>query len=182
MQIRFQGQYDKDLFFKAVALANRPTKDRQRLLSIMLVIAIIAIGVICYRIITTGDLLSNAIFLAAAIFMAGFVTQIFVRPNFVARKLWSNPGTQRPLKGTITKQGISYVFPEGETTINWGHFKRVQKTDDLVTLVRGKDGLLVVFPRTFFKSQNNWQKFKRLVDEKVNALDEKGIQRPTRSK
>ena len=40
MQIKFQGQYDRDLFFKAVALANRPPKNRQRLLSIMLVIAI----------------------------------------------------------------------------------------------------------------------------------------------
>ena len=181
MQIQFQGQYDRDLFFKAVALANRPPKNRQRLLSLMLVIAIGAIGVIGYRIITSGDLLGNAVYLAAAIFMGGFVGQIFLRPYLAARKLWENPGVQRPLKGTITNQGITYVFPQGENKIGWNQFNRLQKTANLVTLVR-KDGLLVVFPRNFFKSDSNWQKFNKLVASKVIPLDEKGIQRPVRSK
>jgi len=181
MQINFQGQYDRDLFFKAVALANRPPKNRQRLLSLMLVIAIGALGVIGYRIITTGDLIGNVLYLAAAIFMGGFVAQIFLRPYFVARKLWENPGTQRPLKGVVTDHDIIYVFPEGQNKIEWRRFNRLQKSDDLITLVR-TDGLLVVFPRHFFKSESNWNKFNKVVDEKVIALDEKGIQRPARSK
>ena len=181
MQINFQGKYDKDTFFKAVALANRPTKNRQRLLSIMIVIAIGAVGVIGYRIITSGDWPGNIIYLVAALFMGGFVAQFFLRPYFVARKLWENPGTQRPLKGRITSQGVTYVFPEGENQINWERFSRLQQTADMVTLVR-KDGLLVVFPRYFFKNDNNWQKFYKLVSSKVIHLDEKGIQRPARSK
>jgi hypothetical protein len=181
MQINFQGQYDRDLFFRAVMLANRPPKNRQRLLSVLLVVAIGALGVISYRIITTGDLLGNAIYLAAAIFMGGLVVQIFLRPYFVARKLWENPGTRRPLRGTVTNRGITYVLPEGENQIEWGRFNRLQRNDQMVTLVR-KDGLLIVFPRSFFKSENNWKKFNRLVDEKVVSLDEKGIQRPARSK
>jgi hypothetical protein len=181
MQINFQGQYDKDLFFKAVALANRPPKNRQRLLSIMLVIAIGGIGVIGYRIITSGDFLGNFVYLTAAIIMGGFVVQIFLRPYLVARKLWANPGTQRSLKGTITNQGITYVLPEGENKIEWVRFNRLQKTNNLVTLVR-KDGLLVIFPQRFFKSENDWQKFNKLVSKQVTPLDEKGIQRPARSK
>lgn len=181
MQIDFQGQYDKDLFFKAVALANRPPKNRQRLLSFMLVIAIGATGVITYRIITSGDWSGNIVYLAAAIFMGGFAGQIFLRPYFAARKLWANPGSRRPLKGTITNQGINYVFPEGENLITWEQFNRLQKTANLVTLIR-KDGLLLVFPRRFFKSETNWKKFKKLVDSKVSPIDEKGIQRPARSK
>ena len=181
MQINFKGQYDRNLFFKAVALANRPPKNRQRLLSFLLVIAVGAVGVIGYRIITSGDLLGNALYLAAAIFMGGFVLQIFLRPYFAARNLWANPGTQRPLKGTVTNQGITYTFPEGEVVIEWKRFNRVQKTDDLVTLVRN-DGLLVVFPRSFFTSEGNWKKLNKLVAEKIIPLDEKGIQRPARSK
>lgn len=181
MQINFQGQYDRDLFFKAVALANRPPKNRQRLLSVMLVIAIAGVGVIGYRMITSGDWGGNFVYLLAAIFMGGLVAQIILRPYFAARKLWANPGTQRPLKGTVNKQGVNYVFPQGEITIEWNQFNRLQKTDDLVTLVR-KDGLLVVFPRHFFKSESNWKKFNKLVSDKVSALDEKGIQRPARSK
>jgi hypothetical protein len=181
MQINFHGQYDKDLFFKAVALANRPPKNRQRLLSIMLVIAVGAIGVIAYRIINSGDWPGNIVYLVAALFMGGFVSQIYLRPYFAARRLWANPGTQRPLKGKITDQGITYVFPEGENHIEWRRFNRLQKTTDLVTLVR-EDGLLVVFPRRFFKSESNWRNFNRLVGNKVIQLDEKGIQRPARSK
>jgi hypothetical protein len=181
MQIIFQGQYDRDLFFKAVALANRPPKNRQRLLSFLLVIAIGSLGVVTYRIITSGDLLGNVVYLAAAIFMGGFVGQIFLRPYFAARKLWESPGTQRPLKGTITDQGITYVLPEGENFIPWARFNRLQKTDDLLTLVRN-DGLLLVFPQGFFKSQSEWQKFNKLVNSKVSPIDEKGIQRPVRSK
>lgn len=181
MQIKFQGQYDKDLFFKAVALANRPPKNRQRLLSVLLLIAVGGIGVISYRIITSGDWSGNIVYLVAAIFMGGFVAHIFLRPYFAARKLWANPGTQRPLKGIITQQDITYVFPEGENHIEWEQFNRMQKTDTLVTLVR-KDGLLLVFPRPFFKSDSNWKNFNKLVSNKVIALDEKGIQRPTRTK
>jgi hypothetical protein len=181
MQIKFQGQYDRNLFFKAVALANRPPKNRQRLLSVILVIAIGGVGIIGYRIITTGDLMGNALYLAAAIFMGGFAAQIFLRPYYAARKLWANPGTQRPLKGTITNQGITYFFPEGEVTIEWKRFNRMQKTASLITLVRN-DGLLLVFPRSFFKNESSWKKVNKLVDAKVITLDEKGIQRPARSK
>jgi hypothetical protein len=181
MEIHFQGQYDRDLFFKAVALANRPPKNRQRLLSFMLVIAIGALGVIGYRIATSGDWVGNIIYLAAAIFMGGFVGQIFLRPFFVARKLWDNPGTRRALNGRITNQGITYIFPEGENQIPWTRFNRLQKTKELLTLVRN-DGLLVIFPRPFFKSESDWQKFNKLVDSKVSPLDDKGIQHPARSK
>jgi hypothetical protein len=181
MQIKFQGQYDRDLFFRAVALANRPPKNRQRLLSVLLVIAIGAVGVIGYRMITTGDWANNIVYLIAAIFMGGFAFQIFLRPFLAARKLWENPGTRRPLKGVITNQGITYILPEGENQIDWKHFNRLQKTKELVTLVR-KDGLLLVFPRSFFKNDTHWQKFNKLVSSKVITLDEKGIQRPARSK
>jgi hypothetical protein len=181
MQIKFHGQYDKDLFFKAVALANRPPKNRARLLSIMLVIAAGAIGIIGYRTIASGDWAGNLLYLAAAVFMGAYVAQIFLRPYFAARKLWADPGSRRPLKGSINNHGLTYVFPEGEATIEWRRFNRVQKTGDLVTLVRD-DGLLLVFPRRFFNNQSSWQKFNRLVDDKVTAIDEKGIRRPSRSR
>jgi len=181
MQIIFQGQYEQNMFFKAVALANRQPKNRQRLLSFLLVIAIGSLGVIAYRILTSGDLLGNVVYLAAAIFMGGLVGQILLRPYFVARKLWTNPGTQRPLKGLATNLGITYLLPEGDNFIAWTRINRLQQTDDLLTLVRN-DGLLLVFPRGFFKSQRDWQEFSKLVNSKVFPIDEKGIQRPARSK
>jgi hypothetical protein len=181
MQINFQGQYNRDLFFRAVALANRPPKNRQRLLSFLLVISIGSFGVVIYRVISSGDLLGNIVYLAAAIFMGGLVSQILLRPYFVARKMWEKPGTRRPLKGFADSQGLTYQLLEGDNHILWARINRLQQIDNLLTLVRN-DGLLLVFPRGFFKNQNDWQEFNKLVNSKVSPMDEKGIQRPARSK
>ena len=182
MLIKFQGQYDKDLFYKAVALANRPPKNRQRLLSVLFVIAIGAIAVIGYRLITFGNWSGNLVYLAAAVFMGGYVGYIFSRPYFTARKLWANPGVRRSLKGMIDNVGVHYIFSDGGIDIAWKDFNRLQKTDELVTLIRKKDGLLLIFPQRFFKGKNNWQKFCHLVESSVIATNDKGIQRPARSK
>jgi hypothetical protein len=182
MQIKFQGQYDKKLFFKAVALANRPPKNRQRLLSILMVIAIGAIGVIAYRLITTGDIVGNLVYLAAALFMGGYVSFIFLHPYSTASKLWSNPGVRRPLKGVIDNNGIQYVFGDQRIDISWKDIYRRQITDNLVTIIRKNDGLLLIFPQHFIKGKNNWQKFCQLVESRVVPAGEKGIQRPARSK
>jgi hypothetical protein len=182
MQIKFQGQYDKKLFFKAVALANRPPKNRQRLLSILLVIAIGAVGVIVYRLIITGDIVGNLVYLAAALFMGGYVVFIFLRPYSAASKLWSNSGVRRPLKGTIDGIGIHYDFGDQRNDIAWKDLYRRQITDDLVTIIRKKDGLLLIFPQHFINGKNNWQKFCQLVENNVSSIGEKGIQRPVRSK
>ena len=182
MQIKFQGQYDKKLFFKAVALANRPAKNRQRLLSILLVIASGAIGVIAYRMITTGDFGGNLVYLAAALFMGGYVAFIFIRPYSAASKLWSNPGVRRPLKGVIDNTGIHYDFGDQSNDIAWKDLNRRQITDDLVTIIRKKDGLLLIFPQHFIKGKNSWQKFCQLVERNVTSIGENGFQRPARSK
>jgi hypothetical protein len=182
MQIKFQGKYDKKLFFKAVALANRPPKNRQRLLSFLLVIAIGAIGVIVYRLITTGDTVGNLVYLAAALFMGVYVAFIFLRPYSAASKLWSSPGVRRPLKGTIDDSGIHYVFGNQRNDIAWKDLYRRQITNDLVTIIRRKDGLLLIFPQRFIKGKNNWRKFCQLVENNVTSVGEKGIQRPLLSK
>ena len=114
--------------------------------------------------------------------MGGYVAYIFLRPYFTARKLWANPGVRRPLKGIIDEVGVHYIFLDGGIDIAWKDFNRLQKSDDLVTLIRQKDGLLLIFPQRFFKGKGNWQKFCGLVESSVISIDDKGIQRPARSK
>ena len=170
MQINFQGQYDQNLFFKAVALANQPPKNRNRLLSFLLVIAIGAFGVIIYRMVTTGDWVGNVVYLVGALIMGGYVAYVLISPYFIARKLWQNPGVQRPLKGIINEHGITYQLPEGDNLIPWSRFRRVRKTSNLTTLVRD-DGLLVIFVAQFFKSARYWEQFNKLVDQKIAPID-----------
>jgi hypothetical protein len=170
MQINFHGQYDRDLFFKAVRLANRPARNRNGLMYFMLVVALGALGVLAVRIVENGDVTGNIVYLAAAVILGGVAAFNLVQPYFAARKLWANPGVQRELKGQITALGITYLLPEGKNEIPWGQFNRLRQTAGLVTLVR-RDGLLVIFSRYFFKSSGDWGKFKRLVEEKIVSAE-----------
>ena len=170
MQINFQGQYDKNLFFKAVRIANQPVRSRDGLMFFLLVVALGALGVLTIRLIQTGDWESNLIYIIAAVIMGGVSAFNLLRPYFAARKLWANPGVRRELRGQITNQGITYQFQEGKNEILWGQFTRLRKTAGLVTLVR-KDGLLVVFPRRFFKSSGDWENFEKLVERKVISTE-----------
>ncbi len=176
MQIHFQGQYDKDLFFKAVRIANQPAKNRGRLMNFMLLIAAGALAVLVYRIITTGDFEGNLIYLAAVAILGGVAAFDLLRPYFVARKLWANPGVRRELKGQLSERGLLYRLPEGNNEIAWDQFNRLRKTETLVTLVR-RDGLLVIFPRRFFKNQTDWRKFNQLIAQKIVEPERKPFER-----
>ena len=166
MEIKFRGQYDKTLFFRAVRLANQPIGNQRRFLSFMMLFAVGALILLLYRIFETQDLAGNAILLGAAVIMVVVVGGIFLQPYFTARKLWVNPGVRRALKGHATNRGITYMLDEGINEILWGRISRVRKGEGLVTLVRN-DGLLMVFPRRFFKRVSDWRKFLKLVDSRV---------------
>jgi len=166
MEIQFQGQYDKKLFFRAVKLANQPTRNQRRFIVIMAIFAIVAIGLMIYRIIQTGDLIGNVILLGGALISGCIVAWIFLIPYFTAQKMWANPGTRRKLKGNISNQGITYILESGLNEIIWERFNRVRYKEDFIALVRN-DGLLVIFPQQFFKKASDWRKFMKLVEKKL---------------
>jgi hypothetical protein len=93
-----------------------------------------------------------------------------LQPYFGARSLWANPSVRRKLIGVITNKGIIYQLEEGNNEILWERFNRLRKANNLVTLVT-REGLLVIFPRTFFKNESDWQKFERLVDTRVVTIN-----------
>ncbi len=163
MEIPFNGQYDRDLFFRAVKLANRPPRNQARFLGFISLFAIGAAVLMVFRIVTSGDFAANAIWLAAALLMVLALGWVFFQPYFLARKMWANPGTRRVLHGTITNRGIVYELREGHNEIPWGRFRRLRISEDLVTLIRD-DGLLVVFPKRFFKKSSDWRKFRKLLE------------------
>jgi hypothetical protein len=167
MEIKFGGQYDRVIFFRAVRLANQPVKNQLRFLWFMLFFAVGALVLLVIRVFETRDLAGNAILLGAATIMTVIIGGIFLRPHLTARKLWANEGTRRPLQGVVTNNGITYILAEGRNQIGWGRISRVRKTGDLVTLVRS-DGLLLVFPRSFFKRDADWRKFTRQIDKRFS--------------
>ena len=166
MGISFRGQYDRDLFFRSVRLANQPPKSRRFVRTFMLVFIIAAIVVLVSRLIETGDFLGNATYIVLVMIVGAFLVRSYLQPYLGARSMWANPSVRRILVGVVTKNGISYQLEAGNNEIPWERFNRVRKANNLITLVT-REGLLVIFPRAFFKNEADWQKFERLVETKI---------------
>jgi hypothetical protein len=170
MEISFRGQYDKNLFYKSVMLANQPPRNRRVIQTFMLAFIMVAIVVLIIRLVETGDILGHAIYITVVMLIGAFLMRSYLQPYLAARKMWSNPSVRRKLAGVVTKKGIEYRLDVGNNEIPWERFTRVRKVQNLITLVT-REGLLVIFPRTFFKSESAWQKFERLVDTKIVSLN-----------
>jgi len=136
----------------------------------MLVFTIAVIFILVIRLVKTGDFIGNASFIALVMILAGFVFRSYAVPYLHARKLWKNPAIQRVHTGIINLQGIVYHLKEGEKTIPWSRFSRMRKTKGFVSLVT-LDGLLVVFPREFFKTDSDWHKFIDILDNHVLVIN-----------
>ena len=170
MEIAFRGQYDKNLFYKSVMLANQAPKNRRFVQTIMLVFVVAAIVILVARLIETRDVLGNATYITLVMIIGAFLARSYLQPYLAARKMWKNPAVRRQLIGVITKSGIRYQLEEGGNEILWDRFTRVRKVHNLITLVT-REGLLVIFPRPFFNNEADWQKFGKLVDTKIISIN-----------
>jgi len=169
MEISFRGQYDKNLFFKSVMLANQPPKNRRFVQTFMLVFIAAAIGVLSMRLIESGDILGNATYIVLVMIIGAFLLRSYLQPYLAARELWANPSVQRKLAGVVTKRGIVYRLEAGSNEILWERFLRVRKVRGLTTLVT-REGLLVIFPQHFFRNNADWERFNHLVDSKIVSI------------
>jgi hypothetical protein len=170
MEIKFHGTYEKDLFFRAVRVANQPRGNRRFIAPFMLVAAVVAAAVLVNRIIESGDVMGNASYIAVVMILAAFVIRSYFGYYWAARRMWKNPALQIPLTGYVNQNGITYELEDDQKNeIPWTRYHRVRKTHELIALVT-RDGLLTIFPRSFFKSDVSWRKFSQLVDKKIISM------------
>jgi len=151
-------------------LANQPPKNRRFVRSFLLVFILVAVVVLISRLIETGDIFGNATYIVVVMIVGAFLGRSYLQPYLGARQMWKNPSVRRKLAGVVTKKGILYRLEAGNNEIPWERFTRVRKANNLVTLVT-REGLLVIFPRTFFKNDSDWQKFERLVDTRIVSVN-----------
>ena len=81
MEIPFNGQYDKELFFKSVRLANQPPGNRRFVRTFMLVFVVAAIAVLVSRLIETGNILGNATYIALVMLIGAFLVRSYLQPH-----------------------------------------------------------------------------------------------------
>lgn len=168
MEIKFQGIYNKKEFFKGVRLANRPKGNQNRFLWFLLFFVLATLGVLIYRAQASGQWAENAILIGAGALITGVIFGLLLRPYMAARRMWKESGTRRLLKGRITGHSVIYELDLGRNEITWNRIKRIRKDEDLVSLVR-EDGLLMIFPRYFFRKDADWRKFIRFISTIVQS-------------
>ena len=151
-------------------LANQPPKNSRFVRRFMSVFIVVAIVVLVSRLIETGDILGNAPYIVLVMIVGALVARSFLQPYLAARSMWANPSVRRNLVGVVTKKGILYRLEAGSNVILWERFNRVRKVRNLITLVT-REGLLVIFPRAFFKNDADWHRFERLVGTKIVSIN-----------
>lgn len=168
MEIEFQGQYDKNLFYKAVALANMPSRRGNiiRILSLV-IIAVVFVWLVASYLTQNNPNTFKALRLSITIpMLAYFLLSPYITSWRVASQLWKDKTIQALVTGRVTGLGITYTSSTAEKEFKWESFARVRKAQDLIVLVTA-DGTISIHPRSFFGNDGDWGRFQQLVEFKV---------------
>ena len=168
MDIEFQGQYDRRLLQRAVALGTTPSTPRLILRWLLVALAVAGLIFIVVYVATSGEFnwLRVGRLLVGYALLAYFALQPFFAPRRAAAQLWKRVEQNRTCTGRITSAGITFAGEYVTREIPWDRFMRVRKSGDLVVLMTA-DRTLTIFPRSFFASDADWQRFRQLVDYRV---------------
>lgn len=170
MEIKFRGSYDKNLFFKSVQLANQSARRKPWVLPVISVVVLVAFIILIFRLVNSRDVIGNSSYIVIVMIAGGFSVRSYLLPYLAARKLWANPAVQEEHAGSISSKGIIYYLKKGKNEMPWERFNRVRRIKGITTLVT-RDGLLLIFPRNFFASEIDWQRFNQLVETKTITIN-----------
>ncbi len=169
--ITFQGQYTRILLIRALALANKP-KPFWRGVAQALTVA--AIGLV---LVATLGLFRSVVplqarlipWLATVFLLAYLSISPYIVPFLSVNRLWSNPSMHGPVSGRVNKDGVFYKSTDKGRTYNWEQITQLRKSKDLLVLLTG-EGVLSIYPRAFFSSEEDWKNFVALANSKVKDI------------
>jgi len=168
MEIEFHGLYDKDIFFKAVFLANKPSGRYAVIRAIILLVVGASFILSIIALITTAPENSVRIIrpIITSLILGYFLLQPYFTSRQIATQLWNDSSTQKPQNGTINSQGITYISPTAQSHISWEDFARLRQMKGVVVLLTA-GGRLSIFPHNFFNNEEDWEKFQSWVKYKI---------------
>jgi hypothetical protein len=165
MEIPFAGQITQADYLQAQALHNKASK------------APLVLGTIAGAMLITTGLASfsePAIFgtaLPVIAFLAILAVATWWALRFQAINNWKKSKTfQNPFSGTITSNRIHFDAAYSESSQSWEVYIHYKQSPTMILLYQSPN-LMNIFPKKFFKSDQDWEAFIKLVQE--NILEKK---------
>lgn len=170
MHIQFQGQYNRKTIHSAVELVRNLTRR-----SLMIRLAILAVlGALLlsnYLFSPPGDANANTRWVSFAISLvviAFLLLLPFLSAQGVTTYLWNLQKMREPVSGVISLSGVKFNG-QSQNEIGWEEFISGHYTPDLIALLT-RDGVLCVFPRSFFLRAQDWQAFQEYAQQKIRVI------------
>jgi hypothetical protein len=166
MDVEFHGQFDKPTFFKAVSLANQQSKRSKIIRFVLVGIAALFLVISAFNFFARGGQKSDDILslVLSVIILLYFIFGVRLTTYALALRLWKGEGIHQQQSGIINEEGIIY-HPDTDI-VAWERYSRGQATEDMQLLMTD-DGLLSIFPRSFFGSYEDWKTFRNWVETRI---------------
>ncbi len=96
-----------------------------------------------------------------------FIPVVFVAQRFFVRRHWrSNKIMQRPIRGTVSEEGITWEIQGlSSAHVPWDLLLRYRQSSDILLVYQGISQVFYFFPR-YFVNESQWQEFRELVARK----------------
>jgi hypothetical protein len=168
MEIPFKGQHDRNTFFRAVRLANQPVRNGSRLRWLVLAALAVVIVLSIQSLLKPEN--SDGFTWVRLGLGLGLLLAYLLWPyglSYIqARRIWKDPAIRQEISGRLQERGITYTNTNPYRTVPWDRYARLRLAPDLATLLTAA-GVLTVLPRSFFKSDSDWQNACKLLQSKV---------------
>lgn len=158
MDVEFKGKYTQKDVFRAVSLANKPT--RKRLIIRVGMALLVVVAYIAYTVVTANQSKTPILdpkLIGSHLLYLLMIGLFLIYPNIIswitAYKIWRAPTMHVEYSGTLSDEGITYTGKK--TLITWDSIAKKQITSDLIVLLTA-NGILCFFPRGFFRSDAEW--------------------------
>jgi hypothetical protein len=171
MKIEFNGQYTRGEFFQAVALINGPSR-RSMIIRICALVILVAlyIAYFIFAVPEAGQSTFELVRVGRHVITIGIILYLLLLPYLsayrTASRLWNIPSVQEAFHGFVSSQGVIHGFSSDGQIINWDQFAKVRMTDKFIALLTS-DGILSLLPRSFFKSEAEWNTVRQWAGHRV---------------
>lgn len=169
MEVTFYGTYDKTMFLQAVRLTEKQSVWAKVFRYFALGLSVLIIGGTLYlwlsESLDQSDLSRIGRNIITALIFGYYAFSDYISRQRLVKKLFRS-GPERTMQGNASHEGISLGPKDGKVMFKWEQFISKGEQGPILALMT-TDGSVAVFHRDFFATENDWQHFKQLANQRV---------------